>query len=470
MADQSEEIQQLPTNLLWKLFIHTFAEKASGGRWKPYPYLVYISEIIQEAILEGQRTKIQQFIILEAPVRHGKSWLIDWWLPIWFLEMWPHLRVMLGAYNSDFADTWGRKVLDEFNNNDLLTAKISPDKCAASDFNMVQGGNMRTFGFNGSVTGFGADLLLVDDAVKNVEEAQSEVLRDKTYDQFMADILTRLEPGGTLIVTFARRHEDDLIGRLLANKDFKCRHIHLPAIAEANDELGRKVGEALCPERYNVEGLMRLKKMLPTMFWNSLFQQRPSSAEGNLFKMKNWRHWDKRTLPKEFDDCLISMDTNVEEGAENDNTSIQAWGKKGSSFYLLDQVLGCWGFTQQCQQFKLFCEKYPNIYKKIIEKKANGPAIQNALKKFMSGIIMYPEEGVKMENKFSRAVAVEPFQTAGNIFVPADENAYPWVEDFKSECAKFPKGKHDDQVDAMSQAINVWQGYNSDWLDKILSQ
>ncbi len=442
----------------WRLYPHSLAYVASGGTWEPYPYLKLISKEIAIAIAQGGGR-----IIVEIPPRHGKSTLISKWTPIWAFEMFAKIRIILATYGDQYARSWGEKIRDEMLSNPILKAKPSANRVSASDFDTIGGGTLFTTGVGGALTGRGGDLIIVDDPIKSLEEAMSEVYREKTWDWFQAVLSTRCEPGATIIILMTRWHEDDIIGRLRASKDNSWKIISFPAIAEKEDILGRAVGDALCPERYPIDQLKLIKSRLPGKYWNSLYQQRPTAMEGNMFKVANWRHWDRRILPVKFDEELISMDTNVEEGKDNDYTRIQHWGKLGPNYYLLQQVGGVWGMSDQMTSFKLFCQQRPRAFRKLIEKKANGPAIQNLLKKTVSGIVMVEPMG----SKYERAMAVEPLQVAGNIFIPEDENVFPWVEGFVEECSQFPKGKHDDQVDTMTQAINFWTGYSTNWIDRI---
>ena len=449
---------------LWKLWPHTLAERVSGGQWVAYLWLVYVSGIVQEAIAKGNQT-----VIIEAPPQHGKSMFISEWLPVWFLERWPSKRIILGSYAEGFASKWGGRVRDHFLDSEreggLLTTRLRRDKGGDGEWETEEGGGMMCVGLQGGATGNPAELLVVDDPFKNFEEAMSEVIRDKIFNTYFSDFRSRVQKGGTIIILMTRRHEDDLIGRLKA-QDKNIVSVTLPALAEDDDPLGRAPGAPLCPERYDRKTLESLKSHMPPMLWNALYQQRPSILGGNLFLQKNWRHWDLRILPKAFDQELISMDTAVEEGDDNDYTVIQHWGRTGPNFYLMAQVRGKWGMDQQLDNLLKFCKDRPKVVTKLIEKKTNGPAIQNLLKKHVSGIIMVEPMG----SKYVRALAVQPYHIAGNIYVPEDDSLYPWVQDLKDEAANFPKSKKDDQVDTMTQAINYWEGGGLSYLDKITKE
>lgn len=157
-------------------------------------------------------------LIVAMPPRHGKSHLVSLFTPVWFLENFPHKKIILCSYEAEFAASWGRKVRDLIKEKqDLLRVRISESSSAAHSWETNQKGGMFTAGVGGPVTGKGADLLLVDDPIKNAEEAHSETYREKLWDWWVSTAYTRLEPGGAAIVMHTRWHEDDLAGRLIKN-------------------------------------------------------------------------------------------------------------------------------------------------------------------------------------------------------------------------------------------------------------
>jgi predicted phage terminase large subunit-like protein len=154
-------------------------------------------------------------------------------------------------------------------------------------------------------------------------------------------------------------------------------------------------------------------------------------------------------VPKFFDIEVISMDTSFSEKDDNSFTVIQHWGKSGAFFYLLDQVRGHWTATQQLNNFRIFCDTRPWVAAKLVEKKANGAAIIDLLSRWVPGLVPIEPIGSKEQ----RAMAIEPYVSAGNIYLP-ETRGCDWVEDFILECAQFNHGKFNDQVDTFTQAIN----------------
>ncbi len=277
--------------------------------WYPAPHLLFISDCIRKAVLhQGPR-----FNIVSCPVRHGKSEECSKWTPVWYLENWPHKRVMLCGHGGNFAAEWGGKVRNIVNDSqNLLSFSLAEDSQAKNRWNTSEGGGMKTAGVGGDITGRGADLMLIDDPVKNEEEANSIVIRDKIWNWWSSTASSRIEPGGVVFLIMARWHEDDLAGRLL-NPEYNegyadWNEINLPAIYDEEaakfgpDPMGRdpkKItrvnvggqmvdvqGEALWPWRWPLEELMIKKRLAASPGdWASLYQGRParSSTIGNVY-------------------------------------------------------------------------------------------------------------------------------------------------------------------------------------------
>lgn len=372
------------------------------------------------------------------------SQLLSIWTSTWFLDLFPEKRIIIASYGDRLAKHFGRAVR---NNLSLIEKEsLSKDSKAASEFRTKEGGGLITAGVGGAITGHGMDLGLIDDPIRNMEDAQSSTIRENQVEWFNSTFYTRLEPGGTIIVILTRWHEDDLAGYLIKEHADNWEYINLPAIAEENDLLERSPGTALCPSRFDENALAVIKAGVGTRVWNALYQGRPSPMEGTMWKRAMWKRWEK--LPETFDSLLQSWDTNVVEDGSSYCVG-QIWGRVGANKYLIDQIRGKWGFSQLLEVFKSFSEKWPSANAKLVENKANGPALQDALKNSISGIIMIDPKG----GKEVRAMACEPEIESGNVWLPADEVKHPWVKDFIEEAAVFPNGKNDDQVDTASQAL-----------------
>jgi len=257
----------------------TMAYYRTQGRWKPARHLLYIASEVAHEISKGNAR-----IIIEIHPRSGKSELISVHTPIWFLDKFPEQNVILTTYASDLSTRFGRRVRDAFIEDDggFLRAKIREDVQRTDVFQTSQGGGMMSVGIGGAITGFGANLLLVDDYVKNFTEAMSEVTNAATWDWFRSTAYTRLEPGASVIVLATRWGINDLIGHIIKAEPGVWRRLRLPALAEAEgDPLGRTEGQALWPERYDEKRLLAIKSFIGTYLFNSMYQQNPQKAEDN---------------------------------------------------------------------------------------------------------------------------------------------------------------------------------------------
>ena len=386
------------------------------------------------------------------PPRHGKSEFISRYSTAWILGKFPDTRIILASYEADFAATWGRKARDllEEHGPSLFGIKVSGKSSAANRWD-IEGheGGMVTAGVNGPITGKGADIGIIDDPVKNDQEAMSVTYQERTYEWYKSTFRTRLQRDGAIILIMTRWNENDLAGKLLAAQEEdgeKWEVVNLPAIAEEGDLLGRDPGQPLCPDLFTIEALRSIEKAVGSFWWASLYQQRPSPAEGGILKRSWWQYY--RQTPDRFDEVIQSWDMAFKDTKTADFVVGQVWGRKGADKYLLDQVRDRMDFPATVQAVRSLSAKWPQARNKLVEDKANGPAVIATLKNEIPGLIAVNPEG----GKVVRAQAASPDIEAGNVYLP-DPSVAPWVHDFIEECAAFPNGANDDQVDAMTQAL-----------------
>ena len=254
---------------LWRVHPHTYASVLSRWRWKAYDYLVHISKVIRSELAKGGAR-----IIVNMPPRHGKSELISFWLPLWYLDLYPERRIILTSYEAGIAMHWGRRVRNETINNPLCYVKLAEDSKSASRWDTPQGGGMVTAGIGGPISGRGFDLGIIDDPLKNWEEAQSSIIRSRCEEWFDSTFYTRQEPDANIIVLMTRWHSRDLTAYLL-DKGERWTHINFPALAVDVDILGRQPGDPLCPQRFDVNALERIKVSAGDVVWNALYQGMP---------------------------------------------------------------------------------------------------------------------------------------------------------------------------------------------------
>lgn len=252
-----------------------FARTASRGRWKLANHLCKLDESLVD-VANGDCKRL----VVEFPPRHGKSELVGRYFPAWFLGTFPDKQVMYCSYEAKQARKYGRfarNVMQECG-QEYFGVSVAEDSHAADMWN-IEGreGGMVTAGIGGPLTGKGAQLLIADDPIKNAEEAVSEHKRNTIWDWWESTALTRLEPGGAVIIVMTRWHKDDLAGRSVREMaDEGWRVLKFPALAEANDPLDREEGEALWPERFSREDLEKVRDNRSLYWWLALYQQRPT--------------------------------------------------------------------------------------------------------------------------------------------------------------------------------------------------
>lgn len=324
---------------------------------------------------------------------------------------------------------------------------IKRDSDAKEKWYTEAGGGVYATGTMGTITGFGAGAfeevgfhgaIIVDDPLKP-DEAHSDDVRAKANERLNSTILSRKNhPSKTpFILIMQRLHEKDMSGFVLGGgTDLdNVVHICMPAIMED--------GSPLWAEKHNLTQLEAIKKASVRIFTGQ-YMQAPAPAEGNVLKRNHFKTY--KILPARVDKFIFSIDCAFKDKKDSDFVVFQMWAKVGGEFYLVDQVRDRMSFTATKTALIAFCNKHPKVIRKLIEDKANGTAIIDSLKEKISGIIPINPT----ESKQARVEAVSDLFEAGNVYFPEDA---PWLNDLIEECVIFPNGDHDDQVDALSQAL-----------------
>lgn len=389
-------------------------------------------------------------LMMFMPPRHGKSFHFSERFPAWALGKYSNLEYISTSYGQTLSEEFSGKCRDLIKGDWIR--EIFPDFNLRKEYKSLQkwkttnGGSFIAGSVDSGITGKGGHIISIDDPHKNGKEALSDTMRNNVINWYKSTVYTRRYKGGGILIIQTRWHEDDLSGYLLRTEPNKWEVICYPAIA-TEDELYRKKGEALCPELFDINDLMDTKSTLGEYNWNAQYQQDPLPAGGTLFKVNDWRYFQP-SIDCYYERVIQVWDFSFKGEEDSDYTVGQVWAKKGANFYLLDQVRGKWEFPEQIVQVQLLSKKYPNAYSKYIEDKANGSAVISLLKNKISGLIAFNPK----TDKISRALVVQPFQQAGNIYLP-NPQFYPWVNEYVSEHSKFPRAKHDDQVDCTALAI-----------------
>ena len=406
-------------------------------------------------------------LMIFLPPRYGKSELVSRRMPAYILGKYPDTSIIATSYTADLARMMNRdvqRIIDSpeysevFPGTKLFGANVRAVAGSTylrnSDiFEVVNHrGVYKNSGVGGAITGLGAEYVIIDDPIKNREEAESITYRNRVYDWYTSTLYTRLEKDACILLTMTRWHEDDLAGRLLeaaVNGEGvdQWTVLSLPSVAEEplHPEDPRKPGDPLWPDKYPLDDLVNKKATMGSYDWGSLHQQNPTSPEGSLLKREWWQYYKQH--PAYFDEIIQSWDCTFKDTDGTDFVVGQVWGKVGADKYLLDQVRARMDMPTTMQAIRNMTNKWPQARAKLIEDKANGPAVIAMLKKEISGLIPINPEG----GKVVRVQAVSADIEAGNVYLPQNAS---WLGDFVEECAGFPNARNDDQVDAMSQALN----------------
>lgn len=407
-----------------------------------------------EAVERGEITRL----MITMPPRHGKSMLASEFFPAWYLGRNPDHSVVMSTYAQDLADDFGRKVKNQI--EDYAFAEVFKGIGLADDSKSVkrfhieennvvleggfehslkQRGSFYAVGVGGPLTGRGAHLLLIDDPVKNREDADSEIIRKKTKDWYTSTAYTRLMPGGRVVIIQTRWHEDDLSGWLLAeHKHEGWEVLNLPAIGLD--------GKALWPEQYDVQALNRIKLAIGARDWSALYQQSPSPDEGTYFKADWLKPYDKAPALNTLRIYGGSDYAVTSDGGDYTVHAVVGLDPEGR-MYLLD----LWRKQASSDQWiESFCDLVKNwkpmgwAEEQGQIKSGVGPFLERRMRERQAYVVreQFPTRG----DKAVRAQSMRARMALEGLYVPINA---PWYADFRSELLSFPAGKHDDQVDAI---------------------
>lgn len=427
-----------------KEIIRRLEAKASLIRFTEFTLPTYQTAahhaLIAEKLEAIERGDIDRLMI-NMPPRHGKSELASRRFPAFFLGRHPEKSIIAASYNSDLATDFGRQVRNivaqrEFAN--LFHMKLAEDSRAANRWNTDKGGSYVAAGVGTAITGRGANVLLIDDPLKDREEADSENQREKIWDWYTSTAYTRLAPKGAIIVIQTRWHEDDLSGRLLqeqAKGGDKWEVLDLPAITSD--------GRALWPDYYPLEALNRIKSVLPARDWSALYQQKPAPEEGAYYKRDWWRYYD--TKPQQLR-VYGASDYAVTDGDGDYTVHLVAGVDPDDNIYVLDVWRGqtnsdvwikVWLDLVRQHKPLMWVEEQGQIIKSI------GPFLDKRMRE--ERVYCRREQVASAADKPTRSRSIQARTAMGKVYLPSKA---PWLAEFQSELLSFPAGKHDDQVDA----------------------
>jgi len=404
-------------------------------------------KIMADKFNKVARGELKRIIINMAP-RHTKSEFSSYLLPAWMIGRNPKLKIIQATHTTELAVRFGRKakhLIDSEEYQKIYPTKLREDSKAAGRWETNEGGEYFAAGVGGSITGRGADLLIIDDPHSEQDALNPNAL-DRTWEWYTSGPRQRLQPGGIIVVVMTRWNMKDLTGRLInAQKETKADQwevIEFPAILPNN--------KPVWPEYWKLEELESVKASLSIGKWNAQYQQNPTAEEGSIIKREWWNLWDK-DLPPLYH-VIQSYDTAFLKKETADYSAITTWGvfypteDSGPNLILLDVVKDRFEFPELR---RVAMEQY-NYWKPesvIVEGKASGMPLTFELRKQGIPVINYtPSRG---NDKHARVNAVAPLFEAGQIWATDDK----FTEEVIEECAAFPYGDHDDLVDSMTQAV-----------------
>ena len=423
-------------------------------------------------------------LLINVPPRHMKSLLVSVFWPCWEWINWPERRWLYSSYGAQLS------IRDSVKCRRLIESPwyqqrwgdryaLTSDQNTKGRFDNDRSGYRLSTSVGGAATGEGGDRIVCDDP-NNVNEVESDSVRKATNDWFDIVMSTRVNDPRTSakVVVMQRCHQQDLAGHLLEQGGWE--HLSLPAEYEGAcpaTSIGfvdprREHGELLWAERFGNPEIESLKRSLGSYAAAGQLQQRPSPAEGGMLKRHWWKFWQApgASLPPivvrmpdgtqqlivaheigTVEEQIQSWDCAFKDLETSDFVVGQVWGRTGAAFLLLDQVRSRMDLPATVKAVREVSHRWRGTTAKLIEDKANGSAVIQMLGRELPGILAVTPEG----GKVARAAAVSPLIEAGNVYLPHPQYM-PWVTAFIEECAAFPNGAHDDQVDAMTQALLRW--------------
>lgn len=413
--------------------------------------------VIIDALQRLAERKYQRLIVM-CPPRHGKSELVSVLFPAWCFVRNSSEHIIVASYALGLASRMNRecqRILssDAFKYlfpNISFAKDTEPGAIRTNErFDVVGGGHYVAAGVGGGITGVGATIGIIDDPVKNAEEADSTTYRDKAWEWYTTTFTTRFERNAVEVVCQTRWHQDDLTGRILERKKNSTEIINLPAICERPEE-NRQIGEALWPAWYSREWLLEKQSENGSRAWNALYQQRPAPDEGSIIKRQWFGYYDPRAYKLDGKRVNFYFDTAYTEKEKNDPTGGIAYVKDGANFYVLEFFVDWMDFSGQIKFVQDFCQRNGYSFKSVarVEPKATGITLVQVLK---SQTKLNITEGKPPKgDKVARAHSVEATLEAGRVLLP---KGLAWVDKFLSQCAAFPNAAHDEEVDCLTGMI-----------------
>lgn len=409
---------------------------------------------IFEDIANGKKKRV---IVNIAP-RHGKSELISYLAPAWFLGKYPHKKIIMASHTADLAVNFGRRVRNLVGSDaykDVFPdVELQADSKSASRWGTNYNGEYFAIGVGGALAGRGADLFIIDDphSEQDAKLGRADVFKP-AWEWFQSGPIQRLMPGGAIIVVMTRWSKLDLTGEIInqmvKNDDVDdWEVVEFPAIIE---DSVTKEEKPLWPEFWPIEELQAKRAALDVRYWNAQYMQNPTSEEGALIKREWWQIWDKESPPQcEF--IIMALDAAQETNNRADYNSLTTWGVfyneevNNYNIILLNAIKERLEFPDlKAMALREYKEWEPDAF--IVEKKSNGAALYQEMRRM--GIPLGEFTPGKGQDKISRVNAISDLFRSGVVWAPDRR----WAREVIEECNDFPSGANDDQVDSTTLAL-----------------
>lgn len=400
-------------------------------------------------------------LILAVPPRHGKSTIGSVNMPAWHLGRYPDHEVISCSYAESLALDFSRKCRTQVSSslykaifNNVKGARLDPTAKSAANWLTQAGGGYLAAGVGGGITGKGANILIIDDPVKNRVEAESQLTRDTNWDWYTSTAYTRLATGGGVLVIMTRWHDDDLAGRLLQKQydgmGDSWEKVRYPAVAEDDEEF-RGAGEALHPERYDLEALNRIRRAVGPRDWEALYQQNPVASDGDFFTVPMIKYYDTSTIDLDRLEFYQAWDLAIGKAERNDYTVGMTVGvDEEDNMFLVDLVRGRLDGLEIVEavldMYELWEPRVVGIEKGHINM-ALGPLLEKRKAERNLYGCYIKELTAGRRDKELRARTIQGRMEQGKVLFPYNE---AFTKDLVSELLRFPNGVHDDQVDALA--------------------
>ena len=426
-------------------------------KWMDSKHIHFLGEKVAETI------DAKGALAVSEPPQHAKSSVCSVWTPFWFLAGDPEGGILHVSYGEKFGRRWGyqvRNLVQTYGKEYGL--ELDPKRAASDEWYLTSGGGMSCTGVGGSIGGRYVRLLIVDDAIKDWQEAQSEIVRETMWEWWEGTVEQRIQPDTAVILIGTRYREDDLIGRVLKKAKEKGGRqfevISFPAKAKENDPLGRAPGEGLWLA--NKHGGQAWYDMMEATtaphVYSAVHQQEPSPPGGNMVDPTWWRYYRISETPATFDKVIQTWDLSLDSVKKADSYHCGfVLGLKGALVYVLDVFREHCDITKVEEKILTWNARYKTRIK-LVERYASGTALVQSMRARCSGLVTWPPKGHHKGSKESCLDAIIPDIRSGNVMLQINWDGIKpkWTQELIEELRQFPRGSHDDQVDALSQGVS----------------